>query len=633
MEIKATSLEHAINLAVQAMQCDRKQIRILTLRQPLSLFWGLIKREGLYKVMKIEERKEEEPNEVKDGYVEIAQGRVKVTDPMGMGKYASIIVETTELEVYINGERVMGTSFVREDDWIEIENKNVSPSTDIEVEITRDKMQAVLKIMPKPGRNYFVKDTKRCNRIYIRAGYHEVPPPKTTFEECMKHLMAAKVMMELIDVEAVKKLAESPSGGSAIVAQGRQPIHGIDSQIEYLFNRYSYRNPKLDSDKKVDLLDHTIIPTVQAGEVLAIRTLPAIPGRDGTTVTGEVLKARQGKERPLSAGKGAIVLEDSKIVAAIDGRPFISGGAVSVMPVLVISRDVDVSTGNVSFDGDVIIKGNVVKGTKVTAGGHITVYGSVYDASLYGEGDIRVYGRIINGKVISGGDIIAYLIVLPKIKRMVWTLEDIYKRIKSMEIYGRQAMISEFVFSQFNEKGLLKDFIKNLEKLLPVLEDNSKMGLSSVLDTISHSLLGINAYRINSAQKLLKVIKDIREYSEVIELDNSRNANVVFNYSQSSVIQSNGDIICTGKGCFQTNMIAKNEIVFKKLNSIVRGGVLIAEKNITAGTLGSPMGISTYCRVLDKKGKITAACYYDNTYLNINGNLTAVKKVYTEQIV
>ena len=62
---------------------------------------------------------------------------------------------------------------------------------------------------------------------------------------------------------------------------------------------------------------------------------------------------------------------------------------VSVIPVLIIPKDVDISTGNIS-DGDVIVKGNVIQGTKVTAG-DINIYGGIYDSSVYGKAIFSIW--------------------------------------------------------------------------------------------------------------------------------------------------------------------------------------------------------------------------------------------------
>lgn len=84
---------------------------------------------------------------------------------------------------------------------------------------------------------------------------------------------------------------------------------------------------------------------------------------------------------------------------------------------------------------------------------------------------------------------------------------------------------------------------------------------------------------------------------------NSMN-DAVFEYGQNSFIQANGNIVITEKGCYQTNLMAKNAMLFKKPSSVVRGGLLIAGKCIKMGIVGTPSGVSTSCRVTDEDGKI-----------------------------
>ena len=77
------------------------------------------------------------------------------------------------------------------------------------------------------------------------------------------------------------------------------------------------------------------------------------------------------------------MLDDIRIVATIPGRPVLEKGVVSVAPVLTIPGDVDADTGNIRFDGDVIIRGSVREGLKVVAGRDIII-GGVVIMRLYG---------------------------------------------------------------------------------------------------------------------------------------------------------------------------------------------------------------------------------------------------------
>lgn len=208
---------------------------------------------------------------------------------------------------------------------------------------------------------------------------------------------------------------------------------------------------------------------------------------------------------------------------------------------------------------------------------------------------------------------------------MLDLLDDLHNRVMKLGMNRNGVSIEKFVFRSLQKTDVIKQFVRNGKKILPVLDDDGRTEFSKILGMINNSLIGLNVYKINSGKRLREIANIIRDYIDNIDHFNSRQGDVIFTYSQNSDIESSGTVVCVGKGCYQSNLIAKDSIIFKKVNSITRGGVLVAGNRIKAGTLGSPMGITTYCRVLDDKGTIEAIHYYDNTVLNTNGNLSTVK--------
>ena len=208
---------------------------------------------------------------------------------------------------------------------------------------------------------------------------------------------------------------------------------------------------------------------------------------------------------------------------------------------------------------------------------------------------------------------------------MLDLLDNLHNRIAKLIMNGYRVSVGRFVFLSLQKTDVIKQFVRIGEKILPVLDEDGRSEFSEVLGLINSALLGLNVYNINSGKELRKIANKIRDYIDNIDHLNSRQGDVIFTYSQNSDIESSGTVVCVGKGCYQSYLIAKDSIIFKKVNSITRGGVLVAGNRIKAGTLGSPMGITTYCRVLDDKGTIEAIHYYDNTVLNTNGNLSTVK--------
>ncbi|MDI6604721.1 MAG: FapA family protein [Thermoanaerobacteraceae bacterium] len=629
MLFTAFDIEEAITKAKAFYKCDEKNLKIQTIKNPYRRFWGLVNKPGEFRIEYIDiEPKIQKKKLIKkeDGKVQILSGKIQVTDPSSEGKYASIIADDPNVEVYINGKRITGIAIVTEKDRIDLKAKNIDPSTVIKVDISSDKLKAILTVEKKAGRKYFVKDTQSENSIYIRSEYDEIPAPNVTVEQCISELIKANVQMKFINIQAIYDLVNSPDGGSSVVAEGKPPVHGLNSKIKYLFQNSNYRNPAFETNEKVDLLSHTIIPTVNIGEVLAIKIMPAMPGTDGESVTGEILKAYQGKDLPLKAGNGTVLLEsNTKIVAIASGRPIFKNGIVSVVPVLTIQHDVDVETGNVYFDGDIVIKGNIMDNMQVEAKGNIIIYGNVNHANITTNYNIEVYGNIIGSTVRAGISSINYLGILPKMEQIHGILKELCDKVSTVKPVNYSQIDNQLIQIVNSSSEKLKKCIDDIKNLFAILADEDVKKVSLILNKIQTLFLHINTDFINIIKQIYLIDKDVNNYITEIKKIYDKQANIIFHYAQNSFIQANGNILVKGQGCYQTKLIARNAIVFQQPSSLVRGGILIAGKNIKMGIVGSPSGITTYCRVLDKNGRISAVHCYDKTILNINDNLKKVE--------
>ena len=88
------------------------------------------------------------------------------------------------------------------------------------------------------------------------------------------------------------------------------------------------------------------------------------------------IPAKSGKSVPLPKGRNTEITEDGDtLIASMPGHVEFSGSTFQVKPVLDIDGDVDFSTGNIKFVGDVNIKGDVLSGFTVRSAGNIQVGG------------------------------------------------------------------------------------------------------------------------------------------------------------------------------------------------------------------------------------------------------------------
>ena len=141
-----------------------------------------------------------------------------------------------------------------------------------------------------------------------------------------------------------------------------------------------------------------------------MRRIPPTTGTVGRNVRGGVVEPEPGNNELFAESLlGAYVAaDDANLLRAVfSGQPVRCGNGVTVEPILHF-RNVNMATGNVSFDGTVSIEGEVLPGMKVHATGDIVVGGVIDGAELKAGGDIRIGGGIIaKAQVEAGGAVSA----------------------------------------------------------------------------------------------------------------------------------------------------------------------------------------------------------------------------------
>ena len=205
--------------------------------------------------------------------------------------------------------------------------------------------------------------------------------------------------------------AASASGGAdgILVASGQPAQNGVDARFELLVADVRDRSPHLNANGLIDFRDLGAIPSVAAEQPLMRRT-PATTGTAGRNVRCETIEPVPGRNESFAENLvGAYVANDDPnlLRAVFSGQPVHCHNGVNVEPVLRF-RNVNVASGNVSFDGTVNIEGEVLPGMKVHASGDIIVGGVVDGAELHAGGDISIAGGVIaKAQVHAGGAVSA----------------------------------------------------------------------------------------------------------------------------------------------------------------------------------------------------------------------------------
>ena len=181
-----------------------------------------------------------------------------------------------------------------------------------------------------------------------------------------------------------------------LLAKGKPAFDGKNGNIVDYFPRVVERVLEVDEYDQVDYTALNLIHNVKEGQEIC-RLIRPTEGEPGCTVLGQEIPAKSGKSVPLPKGRNTELSEDGDaLIALTSGHVEFTGRSFQVKPVLDIAGDVDFSTGNIKFLGDVNIKGDVLTGFTVRAMGSIWVGGVIEAGStVEAGGDLTVVKGIL----------------------------------------------------------------------------------------------------------------------------------------------------------------------------------------------------------------------------------------------
>lgn len=177
-----------------------------------------------------------------------------------------------------------------------------------------------------------------------------------------------------------------------LVAKGLPAKNGKNSRLKPLVDNALERilKPKEKDDAKVDMRDLGDIICVKAGTPV-VRRMPPTDGRIGYTVTNTPLDPTPGKWVGFKPGSGTMQSPDDEniLLAEINGMPKFANDRMWVDDTF-ICKGCNVGTGNINYDGAVLVNGDVTEKMQIIASGDITINGFVESATLVAGGDIII---------------------------------------------------------------------------------------------------------------------------------------------------------------------------------------------------------------------------------------------------
>jgi hypothetical protein len=262
---------------------------------------------------------------------------------------------------------------------------------DIVVEVTNDEAEAYIKLLePEPG------------------------GAMLELEETKTKILEAGVTHGLNEQALQEALEKKRYGENQLIAEAIPQEDGEDGKLVFHFSTDERTGkPREIGGGRVDYRSLDLYEPVTEGQLLVTRTF-ATEGKSGATVRGKELKPRPGKEVNLPRGKNVdINPEKTEMLAKCSGMVELLNGSVNVSSVYKVNGDVDISVGNIDFDGSVHVSGSVRSGHTVKATGAVVVGGGVEAATIIAGGNIEIKSGMQGadkGKLEAGGSITAMYI-------------------------------------------------------------------------------------------------------------------------------------------------------------------------------------------------------------------------------
>lgn len=262
------------------------------------------------------------------------------------------------------------------------------------------------------------------DRMYAKARFY---PPSNNGHLIMKDEIVASLVKSGVkyglDENCIMDfLKDRKYCTDYIFAKATPPTQGRDAEITYHFNVDLTLKPKRNEDGSVDFHQLDMISHCNKDQLIATLT-PMDQGKPGIDVCGVIIRPNKVNNSVLRHGNKIYVSEDGlRMYSSVDGHVSLVDNRVFVSDTYEVHADVDASTGDIEYEGNVVVRGNVITGFSVRAKGDIEVNGVVEGAYIEAGGQIvlkrgmqgmnkgilKANGNIItkfieNAEVIAGG--------------------------------------------------------------------------------------------------------------------------------------------------------------------------------------------------------------------------------------
>lgn len=541
-----------------------------------------------------------QPNDKQDrnGIIVVQNNQFYITSPLPGGKPA-VLTAPPPVVLKVNNKLVTGPVEVEVADRI---TWTIQERPPYEITVSEDKLQAFFtldhveqyawNLVNSPATSHLVLEAQTDRSLLLST---------LTIEQIIADFEKKSITRNL-NIPAIYAELNHPTHQPVCVAEGQPPVPATDAKLDLLFAE-NIEEAFAEIEGSADHHNHLQIPSAKEGDVIVRKHLPreGIPGCD---VYGSILPAAPPRDIQVVAKEHTLLLPSHEITALKEGRPRMTGNNVKYFDIsanYVIPGNVNITTGNIVFSGDITVRGDVEDNMIIESLGNVYIYGNVYKSTITATGSILVLGNVAGSRLYSGYfgvmhnrlyNLSKQLIEEVNLLREASSLltEKVESRHQSVK-FGQIILL--LVESKYPKIPVL---IRDLQSVLADIKltyHQDMEQLKGMLDVFLRPTQFIDFFSEAILLSFLKLLKDL--YSGVARMEESQ-VRVDIPQCHNSTIKSSGDIFIHKEGTLQSELFSSGDISFLLRDSLCRESNLEAAGTLTAQIVGGESNANSFLK-------------------------------------
>ncbi|MFD2372148.1 flagellar assembly protein A [Brevibacillus sp. GCM10020057] len=553
------------------------------------------------------------------GKVWVSEGRIYCKD--APDRYP-MVAPKKGVKFYKNGELIEKTVVVSENDLLQVELEDEIMEPKWEVKVSDDGMAALLKVTP--GIRIYRRLMDKLPHQFVELEVTELKDFIVIDIDPILDKLKELEVAHGVDFSEIARACTSEVEGTFVIARGTPPTPGKNGYFQPTQEVEIKKGLKHREDGTIDYREIQQFPSVERGQVLGV-VQPPQQGIAGISVTNEMVSAPEVYPLSVIEGKGVALVENgTKAVATASGHPeiVVKGhvAKISVIPKLILSKDIDIQTGNIHYIGDVEILGSVQDAMLVETQGNIFVRENINRAKVFSGKAIIVQNNVISSEVAAGKNNLLKADISLILGDLLGQMKNMVRAIQQL------SSVSAFKVSTFTRTGLgplLKILYDGKYRLFLPLTKTLVRHIHSGRDALEEKWFELAERMqrgfINATFSEFRTVEDIQQviklaeelYHSVSETDNEL-CFIKASIAHNSELYSSGDILIE-KGIYNSRLHAGGCI---EVDGFVRGGEIYATKVVKVAEAGTRGGIATKIFV-PKTGTIRIGLAIEDTVIQV----------------